>query len=101
MPIIKIFGFSENNSKAEKIRHKIDEAMGPAFKQGETGTVLIHSDCRVCDPKSEKYEYLEVIFRFQAQKDIIIATLKDLHLELDVVFIRLDEDGFIPADEMV
>jgi hypothetical protein len=101
MPIIKLMGYSKDNPKAEEIRHKIDEAMGPLFGQGNAGTVSIPSDCRTCDSMPEPYEYLEIIITEPSNKEKIIPALQELHLGLDVIFIQHIGDGYIPADEMV
>lgn len=100
MPIFKIFGHDKNDQKGEELRRKIDEGVLMVYQPGDAGTVLVPSNCRVCRSEPEDYQYLEIIITDDSDKEKIIAILKELHLGLDVIFIKHHTDGFISADEM-
>jgi len=101
MPVIKIYGFSEATVVATELRKKIATELEKQFPLGTAGTVLVFSHCETCDEKPEQYEYLEVIYEKLEQKETITKILLELGInqENDIIFLRMEPDHFIPAEE--
>jgi hypothetical protein len=101
MPVIKIYGFTEETAVATEFREKIATEMVKHFPSGTSATVLIFSSCKTCDEKPESYEYLEILYEKPEQKETITKILIELGVnqEKDIIFIRMEPEHFIPAEE--
>ncbi len=101
MPVIKIYGFEKNDEEVVILREKISAKMAEIFAPGQSGIVIIPSQCQACDKTLEKYQYLEIFYGTSEHKKTISKLLIDLGVnnEMDMIFRQLPPDEFIPAKE--
>ena len=90
----------------------IADEIVPLFGEGEVGIVNIPSSgITFYDTEhvalGTKYAYLEIIYTHASEKEKIVSALQKLQssleqemlLGLDVIFIQLNTDGFMPNSE--